>query len=249
MNSLIRFRDLRANADTSLIKATYKEILEPSFSPDELDTLDCVLAGLTEGGSYECWGLCALDDQTPVGCILGYPFPESRVLLIGYIAVRPKLRSLGIGGLLMDEARRRWYGKAGLTLVLGEVDDPRFHRVVGDIDPERRVAFYARHGVQVVIGPYFQPRLEGEGKKRVYNLLLAVVYGSGEAISPEGSVAAGQLTAFLREYFAASGEDSDWPRDEDGEGRWLLDWYRNRKVVGLHPIGKCSEIEIPQVPR
>ena len=90
MNSRIRCRDLRANAETSLIKATYKEILEPSFSLDELDTLDGVLAGLTEDGSYECWGLCALDDETPIGCILGYPFPESRVLLIGYIAVRPK---------------------------------------------------------------------------------------------------------------------------------------------------------------
>ena len=85
----------------------------------------------------------------------------------------------------MDEARRQWYGKADLTLVLGEIDDPRFHPVVGDIDPERRVAFYARHGTQVVIGPYFQPRLEGEGKKRVYNLLLAVVYGSGKRSVPK----------------------------------------------------------------
>lgn len=249
MNSQIRLRDLRADVDTSVIEAIYHEILEPSFSPDELDTLDCVLDGLAEGGSNECWGLCALDRDTPVGCILGYPYPESRVLLIGYIAVRPGVRSRGVGRLLMDEVQRWWYGKADLTLVLAEVEDPRFHPVVGDLDPERRVAFYAGQGAKVVIGPYFQPRLEGEGKKRVYNLLLTVLYGSGGATSPGSSVSAGQLAAFLQEYFVASGESSDWPRDEDGKGRWLLDWYRDRKVVGLHPIGKYSEIEIPQVPR
>ena len=88
--------------------------------------------------------------------------------------------------------------------------------MVGDIDPERRVAFYAGHGTQVVIGPYFQPRLEGAAKKRVYNLLLTVLYGSGGAISPGRSVSAGQLAAFLREYFVASGEGSDWP---PGRGR------------------------------
>jgi GNAT superfamily N-acetyltransferase len=250
MNARIRCRDLRADADTSLIEATYHEVLEPSFSPDELDPLDTVLDGLAEDGSYECWGLCALDGETPVGCILGYPYPESRVLLIGYVVVRPGGRNRGVGGLLMDEARRQWYGKADLTLVVAEIDDPRFHPVVGDIDPERRVAFYARHGTQIAAGPYFQPRLEGEGKKRVYDMFLAVLYGSSGAISPgpSPSVSAPQLAAFLREYFPASGEDSDWPTNEDAEGRWLLDWYRGRETIALHPISGYREIEIPRFP-
>jgi hypothetical protein len=247
MSAPIRFRDMRTEADASLIEVIYHELLEPTFGPDELDTLDCVLDGLTEGGSYEGWGLCALDGETPVGCVLGYPYPDSQVLLIGYLAVRRGARSRGVGGLLADEVGRRWYGKAGLTLVMAEVEDPRHHPVVGDIDPERRVAFYARRGAQIAAGPYFQPRLEGEGKKRVYDLFLTVLYGSSGAISPGHSVSARQLTAFLREYFAASGEGSDWPRDEDVEGRWLLDWYRGREMVGLHPIGGYSEIEVPRI--
>jgi GNAT superfamily N-acetyltransferase len=246
MSTPIRFLDLRADTGAGLVEAVYHEILEPSFNSDELDTLDCLLDGLTTGGSYECWGLCALDGETPVGCMLGYPYPDSRVLLVGYLAVRPGERDRGIGGLLMDEVRRRWYGKRGLTLVVAEIDDPRHHPAAGAIDPERRVAFYERHEAQVVIGPYFQPRLEGESKGRVYGMFLAVLYDG--AASPGPSVSGGQIADFLVEYFAASGEGSDWPRAEDTEGRWLLDWYRGREAVGLHPIGRYAEIDIPQIP-
>src|SRR5262249_21238098 len=84
----VQVRDLRAGADTSLIKRVYGDILEPSFDNAELEALDAVLDGLTGGGSCECWGLCAMDCGTPVACILGYPYPLSRVLLIGYIAVK-----------------------------------------------------------------------------------------------------------------------------------------------------------------
>jgi GNAT superfamily N-acetyltransferase len=248
MNIPIQVRDLRAEADPRLIEAIYHEILEPSFGSDELDTLACVLDGLTEGGSYECWGLAALDGETPVGNIMGYPYLKSGVLLIGYVAVRPGLRSRGIGDLLLTEAGRHWYGKAGLTLVLAEIDDPRYHPATADIDPRRRVAFYARHGTRIALGPYFQPRLEGEGKKRVYDMFLAVLAGRDGAIGPGPSVAGRQVSAFLMEYFTASGEGSDWPRADDAEGRWLLDWYRDRDMVGLQPIENYTKAEIQRTP-
>jgi GNAT superfamily N-acetyltransferase len=248
MDAPIRFRDLRADADADLIEAIYHEILEPSFDPDELETLDSVLDGLMPGGSYEVWGLCALDGEKAVGCILAYPYYGSGLLLIGYVAVRPGQRSRGIGGLLLDEARRQWYGKPGLTLVVAEIDDPRYHPPTGEIDAERRVAFCARHGMRLVTSPYFQPRLKGKGKKRVYGLFLAVLGGSNAATGAGQSVSAGQLSSFLLEYFATSDEGSDWPRDEDEEGRWLLDWYRGRERVGLQPIDSYSKAGIPQVP-
>ena len=248
MSTSIQIRDLRTEADPRLIEAIYHEILEPSFGPDELDALDYVLDGLTEGGSYECWGLAALDGETPVGNIMGYPYPASGVLLVGYVAVKPGLRSRGIGDMLLTEAGRRWYGKAGLTLVVAEIDDPRYHPAEGDIDPGRRVAFYARHGTQIALGPYFQPRLEGEGKERVYNMFLAVLAGRDGAIGPGPSVAGRQVSAFLTDYFRASGEGSDWPRADDAEGLWLLDWYRNHDTVYLQPIGDYAKADIPGIP-
>jgi GNAT superfamily N-acetyltransferase len=238
-----QIRNLRTGPDTSLIEAVYRDILEPSFEPNELDPLDVVLDGLTEGGSYECWGLCALDGDTPAGCVLGYPYPESGVLLIGYIAVRADLRSRGVGGMLLEAARREWYGQAGLTLVLAEIDDPRYHPASGDIDPDRRITFYARHQTQLLVGPYFQPRLDGEGKQRVYDMFLAVLNGDGKTSLPGPTIA-----AFLREYFTASGEDGDWPLAADPAGQWLLHWYGTRETVGLLPIDNYPKAEIPRVP-
>jgi GNAT superfamily N-acetyltransferase len=243
MSTQLRIRDLRTEADRRLIEAVYRDILEPSFDDDELDSLEVVVDGLTAAGSYECWGLVALDGDTPAGCILSYPYPACQVLLIGYIAVRPGLRSHGVGGLLLAEARQRWYGQDGCTLVLAEVDDPRYHPAVGDIDPVRRIAFYTRNETQLVAGPYFQPRLEGEGKERVYDMFLAVLSG-GEA----ASVPAAQIVAFLREYFTDSGEDAGWPFADDADGRWLLDWYRSRETVSLQPIGRYAQAEVPRVP-
>jgi GNAT superfamily N-acetyltransferase len=240
----VQVRDLRAEADANLIKRVYRDILEPSFENSELEELDVVLDGLATGGSCECWGLCAMDCGTPVACILGYPYPISRVLLIGYIAVKPGLRSRGVGWALLEEARRRWFGKAGLTLVLAEIEDPRYHPAAGDIDPARRVAFYARHQMQMIVGPYFQPplRLKGEDKKRTYDMFLTVLHGGGQA-----SVRAPHIAAFLKEYFKAE-EGSDWPLAEDQEGHWLLGWYLGRQTVDLQPIGQYAKAEIPRVP-
>src|SRR5271154_3472712 len=96
MSTQIRFCDLRTEADASLVEAMYQDILEPSFDDAELDPLEVVRARLAAAGSSECWGLCALEGDSPAGVILGYPYPAARVLLIGYLAVKPGLRSHGV---------------------------------------------------------------------------------------------------------------------------------------------------------
>ena len=88
MAELIQFRDLHAEGQFSSLELVYHELLEPSFGPDELDPLDVVLDGLAKDGSFELRGLCAMDGDMPVGCILGYPYRDSGVLLIGYLVVR-----------------------------------------------------------------------------------------------------------------------------------------------------------------
>ena len=163
MTEPIQFRDLHA-ADARFIELVYHELLEPSFGLDELDPLEVVLDGLAKDGGFELWGLCAMDGDMPVGCILGYPYRESGVLLIGYLVVRDGMRGRGIGGSLADEVRRRWYQDPGLPLVLAEVEDPRYHPVVGDIDPDQRVAFYARRGAQIIVGPVFPATARGRGQ-------------------------------------------------------------------------------------
>ncbi len=243
MASLIQIDDMRSNVSASRYDEIYREILHPSFRPDELDPPSAVFDILSAGGRYQPSGLCALDGDTPVGCVLAYPFPLSKVLLIGYVAVKSAYRGRGIGALLLDAAAQQWFGTADFTLVLAEVEDPRHHPVVGEIDPARRVNFYARRGARMVVGPYFQPRLGGDGKHRVYDLFLTVLSGGG----PDDSVCAGQLGGFLLEYFRGSGEARDWPRTDDEEGNRLLAWYRGRDVIALHPIGEYAQIDIPEL--
>lgn len=245
MASPIQVDDMRSAGSVSRYDEIYREILHPSFRPDELDPPGAVFDVVAPAGRYHVSGLCALDGDAPVGCVLAYPFPVSQVLLIGYVAVKSAYRGRGVGGLLLDAAAQKWFGTADFTLVLAEVEDPRHHPVADDIDPTRRVSFYARRGARVVCGPYFQPKLGGYGKKRVYDIFLTVLSGNG----PDDSVRAAQVASFLLEYFRGSGEGRDWPRFDDEEGTQLLDWYRRRDVVALHPIGDYARIDIPRMRR
>jgi Acetyltransferase (GNAT) family len=237
--------DMRTEVSSSVIERIYKVLLESSFGPNELDTLKTLLDGLAEDGSYEAWGLCVLDGETPVGCILGYPDKSSGVLLIGYLVVNIRLRGRGAGSRLITEVQKRWFEKPDYTLVLCEVEDPRHHGVDRGSDPVLRAALYARQGMQVIVGPYFQPKLEGEDKERVYNLFLTVVNESNDPATWQDSVSGQQIAEFLCEYFHASGEGEDWPRDDDDDGKRLLAFYQSHERIPLRPIGEWEHIDIP----
>jgi hypothetical protein len=132
--------------------------------------------------------------------------------------------------------------------VVAEVEDPRHYKVDRGSDPIKRAKLYANLGMQVIVGPYFQPRLEGEDKHRVYNLFLTVLNKTNDATSAEDSVSAKQIAKFLLEYFRSSGEGEDWPRDEDEEGKQLLAFYQDRdegERIPFWPIGEYEQIEIP----
>jgi GNAT superfamily N-acetyltransferase len=237
--------DMRTDITTDQIKTIYRELLAKSFGPNELDAEKTLLDGLAKDGSYEAWGLCVLDGETPLGCVLGYPDESSGVLLIGYLVVNPRLRGEGIGSRLIGEVQKRWFNRPEYPLVLSEVEDPRHHAVVMGGDPVKRVALYARQGMQVVVGPYFQPKLEGEGKTRVYNLFLTVVNASDDPTTWQDAVSGEQIANFLCEYFRSSGEGEDWPRDDDETGKELLAFYENNERVPLRPIGEWEHFDIP----
>ncbi len=249
MSTSIQFRDLRADADASFIEDIYREILQPSFSPDELDPLEVILDGLTEGGSYELWGLSAMDGDMPVGCMLVYPYRESGVLLIGYLAVKQGARSRGIGGLLADEGATALVRAAGLSvgswrrLKIRVITPRRVTSTRSGAWPSTRGAGRRSSLART------SSRASTKCRQRVYDFFLTVHHRGDAVISPESTISARRVADFLQEYFAASGEGSDWPQDD--EGRWLLDWYRSREMVNLQPIGELREgrrsaIPIPQ---
>lgn len=240
----VEVRDLQAD---DALREIYEKVLEPAFPPDEIETFDVFRAAVMLGESDEgAFGLAVHDDvEGPLGCMVFYPFPASRVLLLGYIATRADRRSTGVGSLLYESARRRWFGDGAYDLVVAEVDDPRFFAEADGISPQRRIEFYSRVGGELIAGPYIQPRVR-EGADRVPDMLLVVLHAAGPAVVPPGrSVRSSAVLAFLEEYFRGEAPGSDV---DDREVDWLCGWYRQRETVELLPVGEYCSVELPRSP-
>lgn len=186
----VRLSDLDDHACAEL----YRALLEPSFPPSELMTLDELDAARRSGDSD---GLTLLDDGRPVAVLVTEDYLGGRVRLLTYLAVAESARRRALGQHLLATLPRG----AGAPLVLAEIEDPRFHAVERASDPAARVRFYARHGWRLLPLNYFQPSLRG-GSPRVAHLFLI-------AFDPPDGTLDGELVAnFLEEYFVACEGDA-----------------------------------------
>lgn len=198
--ALVRLSEVSA----SVVEDFYVRILQPTFPPDELEPLESLQESLGESGD----GLLALDDEgAAVGGLVHEHYVGGTVQLLAYLAVDPARRAHGLGSRLVREALVRSAG----TLVLGEIEDPRFWPVTPTSDPPARLRFWARNGSRLLPLPYVQPALRA-GLGRVRHLLLIALPTPGDDAV---DAAPGALVAeFLREYFAASEGRID-PADAD----------------------------------
>jgi GNAT superfamily N-acetyltransferase len=175
----------------------YNEVLRLSFRPEELVSVDDLLAACRAERS-RVPGILALVDGGPVGGILGEYYPDSGVLLIAYLAVRRGGRGGGVGATLLAEARRRWQASHRPTLVLAELEGLHSPSHPGYGDPAARLRFYDRCGARLLPVPYFQPALR-PGLPRIPGMLL-IGFGAGSDPAPD-RVPAATVRAFLEEYF------------------------------------------------
>jgi GNAT superfamily N-acetyltransferase len=204
--------------NTDEVAAFYARVLAPNFPPDELESLENIGAGLRLGGTR------ALAARTPDGAIAGGAvgdwFAKSRVMLLSYLAVAAGGRGSGTGGLLMKAAAEQW-GKLGPSLMIMEVEDPRYHHSdVNFGDPVARVRFYERLGARTLPVPYFQPALgpRATGARRVPHLML-MVFGGTEAPPGAQRVDGQTVEVFLTEYL----EGCEGPvRPDDADAQRLL---------------------------
>jgi GNAT superfamily N-acetyltransferase len=181
----------------------YHEILVPAFPPDELSPLAELRTGVAEG-SVRAVATFDDDGRVVAGAVAEWS-PSCRVVLLSYLAVAPGLRATGVGGRLYDEAMASWRQAYRPCLILAEVEHPDHHP--GDPahgDPTARLRFYERRGARVLDLPYFQPAL-GQGRSRVYGMLLLALHVDPELTGPGGpqTVAAQPLRMFLVEYLEA----------------------------------------------
>jgi GNAT superfamily N-acetyltransferase len=209
----------------------YRELLVPAFRVEELDSEDVVVSDIASG---EGLGLGFVTESgDPLSVILGYPFDEQRVLLIGYLATDRASRSAGLGGRLLDAAADRWHDSGRFDVAIAEIADPRFH--LGE-DGHKRVCFYARNGGVLLQRPYFQPSLRPD-VGRVYGMLLVVLW-AGDTLLQSG-IPAGQATEFVRSYFTAA----EGPGIDDARYRDLIASYEATPSIPLAALDQYTTIE------
>ena len=202
--------DLR-DADEPTVADFYRTVLGPNFRPDELISEEELIRGVREGVTRAS-AACAADG-TILGGAVGDWFGRSRVQLLSYIAVRPGLRGQGIGSTLLTEAVRAWTAEFEPLLIVGEVEDPRYHHDTEFGDVSARVRLYERFGARALPLPYAQPALKPNGR-RVPHLMLMVFTAEASAYLSDGHVDGDIVERFLREYFEAY-EGPGLPGDDE----------------------------------
>jgi hypothetical protein len=182
-----------------VIEAFYHQILVPSFPAAELIGLDEV-QDIADREDASIW-LAEDADGTILGGAVAEWDESVRVLLLGYLAVRPGLRGGGIGGPLYLTALESWRQRFKPCLVIAEIEDPSAHSGSEDYgDPAARLRFYLNRGSRILDFPYFQPALE-PGRERVTGLLLIVLHADPEfAGAGDDTIDAGVVRKYLENY-------------------------------------------------
>ncbi|MFP8964264.1 N-acetyltransferase [Streptomyces nanhaiensis] len=216
--------------DGPLLQVLYEDLLVPSFPPDELQTLQWVRDGLADGGVVV--GAVLDDAGAPEAVAVGEWDAPSRVLLLSYLTVRPRIRSRGLGGLLMGVVTGAWRERFRPLLTLAEVEHPLAHEAGGERgDPAARLRFYARHGARALDIPYFQPVLR-PGAERVHGMLLLVLTRAGGTGGERpDTVDPGPVRAFLEDRLL-----SDEEHDADGPVLRMRGALARPGGIGLLPL-------------
>ncbi|HZE40454.1 MAG TPA: GNAT family N-acetyltransferase [Stackebrandtia sp.] len=184
--------------DVDTLFTVYDTILEPSFQDDELVTVETIIDNVRHGVDDV---FVAFEDDAPAALTLGHWYPEPKVALLGYLAVRPGVRGAGLGGAVLRHYIEHWSTVGGAELVLAEAERPDVHPADPDHgDPEARLRFYARHGARALALPHFVPALRPDSAP-VWGFLLMTLYVAKAArgSSPD-SVDCGRVRDFLSSY-------------------------------------------------
>ena len=234
----VSIRFLEGDSDAGTLRRLYDEVIAPSFLPAEREPIEKLRRVLS---ADELRGAVALGpDGEPVGALFLEWFADVRAALLCYFAVRPDLRSKGIGQRLVAVAAPRWRSDLKPHAVFAEAEDPSFHH--GAASPEdgadygdgdARLRLYAGFGARRLPIPYLMPEL-APGAGRLPGLLLLVVEAD-EAVSPAPDrIRSTVVEDFLVRYFAR--QEGSAVRDDDGQLRQLLAECRRGDFLPLQGL-------------
>lgn len=137
----------------------------------------------------------------PLGLALLRHLGDTRLTFVRYLAVDSTQRNRGLGGTLVTLLREH-LTRDGRSALLLDVEKPAGQHAEDD---RRRIAFYRRHGLEVLDVEDYSPPDHGEVGEQVPLLLMGAALNDSGALT--GSRAAAWAAAVLRyRYGVISGE-------------------------------------------
>jgi GNAT superfamily N-acetyltransferase len=228
-----------ADAHPELLAAAYAEVLRPSFSHDELPSVEVV----TDAFATERFHLVLVAtgaDGQPVSAAV-YSEDPSGVGILSYLATRPGARDRGQGRVVMEHLASVWAGRP-VEVVLGEVHDPRAYPETGADRAVSRLRFYRRGGSRLLDVPWMQPRLSRDGG-RVRDMVL-LVFHLGPAAEARRGVPSALLAGFVERYYVR--EEGAVPADAAYRALWRR--FTDRAVIPVRPLGELDELRPLAIP-
>lgn len=216
------------SATDPLVSGAFDAVLRPSFSIDELPSIDTVTGADGDDGYRLLVVAVGREDGDGDGDALGaalYSEDGTGLGKLDYLAARPGIRSRGVGSALMGRLASVWPGRP-VVAVLGEVHDPRFHAEGPDELPSARLRFYQRCGARLLDLPWVQPRLSPDGARVHHMLLVDLLPGIGQPLSSE------RVGRWVQGYYLAA--EGAVPTDSTYEA--LLARVFSRDEIGLGSI-------------
>lgn len=226
--------DLEPLVTAADLEELHRDVLSPSFPPEELESVESLVEGCRLGRT-RALGV-RRDGRVVAGAVAAGSAAPGDVMLLVYLAIAPGQRGGGIGGALLDAAVQTWVEESSPGLLVAEVEHPDHHEASeAHGDPAARLRFYARHGARVLAVPYFQPGLGAAGA-RVPALMLCTLHVAPEAVADgpadaPTAVDAGPLRDFLTSYLVGS----EGSLRDDADTRALLDSVSGPSVRLVDP--------------
>lgn len=176
-------------------RTLYREILAPTFPPEELVAEEDFLSAMADGSLLAHLETDA--DGRVVALAIAERFP-GEVLLLSWLAVHPQARAGGLGSRVLARALEGWQADVAPRMMLGEVEHPLSTPAHPDHgDPASRLRFYQRFGVRALPVAHVQPALR-PGCAPVDKLMLCVFRDAG--LPPADEVETAPVRDFLTAY-------------------------------------------------
>jgi GNAT superfamily N-acetyltransferase len=229
--------DLNDAYDPVVFGEFYDRVLRVSLPPSELEPEPVLQARVREGTQTLATVVLSAEGRVGGG-VVGEWYAGSRCLLVGYLAVHPRLRGQGIGSALIRDVVIGCWAQRGPELILGEIDDPRVASPDAGGDPIARLRFFGRLSALLLRLPYLQPEVRsGEGRVR---MLLIALQAAPSALAASGDAVRGQVVkAFLEEYFT----DAEGTVEADDPMLTALSrWATDNDRIALVPLDRFEEI-------